>query len=332
VKVLIAIARENNARQDNADASRCADSIKAALSAKNIAADLFFVEPGDFLRSEKNLIRKIKNLNPDCVFNLFEGFSYDAQREIDFAGILEKTGIAFTGNKSKVLEQCLDKNLCKNLLLKAGLPVPAGLCLKPGEGLSSSKLKLPVFIKPCCEDASVGIDKDSLVSNQEDLNKVINLKLQKHPEGLIIEEFLSGNEYNVSFIGQPPYEMLGISIMDYSKVNAQKPFMSYEAKWERQSPDFNKLIPQVIAKNQYSDLEKQIADLCVQAARNIGCSGYFRVDLRQSNNKIFIIDVNPNPDINNDSGFARQAYSAGYTYEEIICKILSLTMERLNLD
>jgi len=326
VKVLIAIARENNARQDNADASRCAKSIKTALSAKNIAADLFFVEPGDFLKSEKNLIKKIKDLNPDCVFNLFEGFSYDAQREIDFACILEKTGIVFTGNTSKVLQQCLDKNLCKNLLIKAGLPVPAGICLKPGEGLSSSKLKLPVFIKPCCEDASVGIDKDSLVSNQEDLNKIINLKLQKHPEGLIIEEFLSGNEYNVSFIGQPPYEMLGISVMDYSKVDAQKPFMSYEAKWEEKSPDFNKLIPRVIKRKQYGDLEKQITNLCVQAAQKIGCAGYFRVDLRQGNNKVFIIDINPNPDINNDSGFSRQAYSAGYTYEEIIFKIVSLTV------
>ncbi|MFH1063402.1 MAG: ATP-grasp domain-containing protein [Candidatus Omnitrophota bacterium] len=327
MKVLIAISRENNARQDNADASRCADSIGAALQKKSISVDCLFIEPGDFLKPEKEIIKKIKSANPDCVFNLFEGFSYDAQREIDFAIILEKSNIPFTGSTSKVLRKCLDKNSCKNILIKAGLPVPAGICLKPGEGFSANKLELPVFIKPCCEDASVGIDKDSLVFNQENLDNAIKLKLQNHPEGIIIEEFLSGNEFNVSFIGRPPYEMLGVSVMDYAKVKAQKPFMSYEAKWEEQSADFNKLIPRVIEKNAYGTLEKEIVDLCVKAAQAIGCEGYFRVDLRQNNNKIFIIDINPNPDINTDSGFARQAYSAGYNYEEIINKIVCLAIK-----
>lgn len=327
MKVLIAIARENNARQDNADAFRCAESVQAALQKKGTEVNFLFVEPGDFLKSEKELIKKIKIKNPDCVFNLFEGFSYDAQREIEFAYILEESGIPFTGNESKVLQQCLDKNYCKNILLKAGLPVPTGICLKPGEGFNLNELALPVFIKPCCEDASVGIDKDSLVFTPEHLNKAIKLKLQSHPEGIIIEEFLAGNEFNVSFIGKPPYEMLGVSIMDYAKVKAQKPFMSYEAKWEQQSADFNKLIPQVIKKEEYGDLEKRITSLCIKAGQAIGCAGYFRVDLRQNNNKIFIIDINPNPDINTDSGFTRQAHSAGYAYEEIINKIVCLAIE-----
>lgn len=182
---------------------------------------------------------------------------------------------------------------------------------------------MPAFIKPCCEDASVGIDKDALVFTKEDLSRTVSSKLKSCPAGLMIEEFLPGKEFNVSFIGKPPYEMLGISIMDYSKVNAKRPFMSYEAKWLKQSADFNKLIPKVIDREKYGKFEKEIIHLCRKAAKAIGCESYFRVDLRQKSDKVFIIDINPNPDINTDSGFVREAYSAGYTYEDTIYKIVS---------
>ncbi|MCG2711811.1 MAG: ATP-grasp domain-containing protein [Candidatus Omnitrophica bacterium] len=326
MKALITIARENNAREDNADALRCAGSIVEALAKKSISGELLFVEPGDFLRKEKEIIKQLKKKNPDCIFNLFEGFSNDARKEIVFARILENSGIPFTGNNSKTLRRCLNKNDCKNLLAKAGIPVPEGICLKPGEELNAQKVALPAFIKPCCEDASVGIDKDALVFTKEDLSRAVSIKLKNYPAGLIVEEFLPDKEFNVSFIGRPPYEMLGVSSMDFSRVNASKPFMSYEAKWLKQSTDFNKLIPDVIDRDKYGELEKEIVDLCRKAAQAIGCESYFRVDLRQKDDKVFIIDINPNPDINTDSGFAHQAYSAGYSYEEIIHKIVCLTV------
>jgi len=324
MKVLIAVARENNAREDNTDALRCADSIARALAQKNVDTEMLHIEPGDFLKKGTGIIKQIKGKNPDCVFNLFEGFSNNAQKEVEFAAILEDRGIPFTGNNSKILRKCLDKNYCKSLLSKSGLPVPAGIYIKQAEELNGQKVTLPVFIKPCFEDASVGIDKDALVFTKEDLSQAVSIKLKNYPAGLIIEEFLPGKEFNVSFTGRPPYEMLGISMLDYSQVNADKPFMSYEAKWLKQSPDFNQLIPAVIDRKEYGELEKEITDLCCQAAQVIGCESYFRIDLRQKKDKVFIIDINPNPDINTDSGFTRQAYSVGYSYEEIIYKIVCL--------
>lgn len=325
MKVLIAIARENNAREDNADALRCAESIEAVLLKKRISAEMMFIEPKDFLKKEDDIIKQIKSKTPDCIFNLFEGFSNDAKKEIEFAAILENSGIFFTGNNSKILRMCLDKNHCKNLLLKADIPVPKGIHLKYAEELDVQKVTLPVFIKPCCEDASVGIDSDALVFTEEDLTRAVNFKLKDYPAGLIVEEFLPDKEFNVSFIGNPPYEMLGISMMDYAQVNAEKPFMSFEAKWDKQSADFNKLTPGVIERNKYGKLESEIIDLCRKAAMVIGCESYFRIDLKQKSNKVFIIDINPNPDINTDSGFMRQAYSAGYTYEDVLGKIVCLS-------
>ncbi|MBI4846791.1 MAG: D-alanine--D-alanine ligase [Candidatus Omnitrophica bacterium] len=322
MRVLITVDREVNAREDTADALRCADSVSLALAKKGISTETLFVEPEDF--SGNAIIEQIKEKKPDCVFNLFEGFSNDAQKEVEFAAILENSGIPFTGSRSEMLGRCLDKNYCKTLLVKAGIPVPVGVCLKRKEDLNSYQASLPVFIKPCCEDASVGIDKDALVFSRKDLNRQASSKLKKYPAGVIIEEFIPGKEFNVSFIGKPPYELIGISVMDYARVNASKPFMSYEAKWVKQSPDFSKLIPEVIDRNKYGELEKEIADLCRKASSVVGCENYFRIDLRQKNDKLFIIDINPNPDINTDSGFSRQAYSAGYSYEEIIYKIVCL--------
>ncbi|MFH1459380.1 MAG: D-alanine--D-alanine ligase [Candidatus Omnitrophota bacterium] len=328
MKILITVAKENNARKDNADALRCADSIVCALEKKYISAEMLFIEPNDFLKNENEVITQIKRKKPDCVFNLFEGFSNDAQKEIEFAAILEKSNTPFTGNNSKALNQCLDKNCCKSLLDEAGIPVPAGIYLKQAEDLNTGHVTLPVFIKPCCEDASVGIDQDALVYTKEDLSRAVRNKLKNYPAGLIIEEFLPGKEFNISFIGNPPYETLGISVMDYTQPNANKPFMSYAAKWLKQSLDFNRLIPQVIEKQKYGKLEKVIIALGSKAAQVMGCESYCRVDLRQKNDKLFVIDVNPNPDINTDSGFAHQAYKAGYSYEEIIHKIVCLTIKK----
>ena len=60
-----------------------------------------------------------------------------------------------------------------------------------------------------------------------------------------------------------------------------------------------------------------------------GCCGYARVDMRMdASGHIYILEVNPNPDISPDAGASIQAAAAGMSYNEFILKIVQLAMER----
>ena len=97
--------------------------------------------------------------------------------------------------------------------------------------------------------------------------------------------------------------------------------MSYDAKWSPETEDFRSLVPEV-ELSLVPSIRENILRQSTSAALALGCRGYFRVDLRERNGELFVLDVNPNPDINVDSGFARQAAAAGYAYEDIVEIIL----------
>jgi D-alanine-D-alanine ligase len=59
---------------------------------------------------------------------------------------------------------------------------------------------------------------------------------------------------------------------------------------------------------------------------------YARIDIRlDKNNKPYVLEVNPNPDISRDGGFARSACTAGMTFEEMIAKIVEHTLDRCRI-
>lgn len=322
--IVIAAAKDGGERKDVLDGLRSLSSVRGVWKNRGFPVKELYLSKGNF-QNPAGIVRTILGLNPLCVFNLFEGFSNDSQKEIDFVRILEGIGIPFTGNPSSTLERCLNKEKVRNILRRENIPVPSGIFIKRPEDLDRAHLEFPVFIKPCFEDASLGIEDDSLLMDRENLYKTVERRLKIFPRGLVIEEFIPGREYNVGFLGDFPYSLLGISVLDYAAYPDCPPFLSYDSKWREDSPGFEALTPSCKEKIA-EDPKREIIAISTDAARALGCKGYFRVDLREKEGRLFVLDVNPNPDINRDSGFMRQAYEKGYSYEEVIEKILNLAL------
>src|SRR5262245_60885409 len=112
------------------------------------------------------LLAGIKRARPDVVFNLFEGLADDPETEAHAVGLLDWLGIPYTGSPFWTLCLARKKHLTKQLLLGAGLPTPDFFAVEEMP-VPECLLDWPVIVKPAEQDASVGLDQGSVVTDQE---------------------------------------------------------------------------------------------------------------------------------------------------------------------
>jgi D-alanine-D-alanine ligase len=72
----------------------------------------------------------------------------------------------------------------------------------------------------------------------------------------------------------------------------------------------------------------ELERIVLRAYRATGCRDYGRIDVRMRGGTFYVIDVNPNPDINPLTSLAYAAAEAGYSYGELGSRIVSLAAAR----
>ena len=108
--------------------------------------------------------------------------------------------------------------------------------------------------------------------------------------------------------------------------------VTYDGKWMQDSLYFKYTNPKCPARLN-KRLLKKVEEIALAAFDAMNCRDYARVDLRlDKNNKPFVIEVNPNPDISMDSGFARAAKASGIEYPELLFRISQLALLRKKSD
>lgn len=319
VSIAIVVNREPDARRpDVSDVLRSAESAAAALSLAGHRAAVFSVTP-ELYRNPDRLLDDLGALGAGVILNFFEGFEDRPETEIVVTRLLRKTGARVTGNLPETLETCLDKARARSVLAEAGIPVPEGRVIRHGEGAESlAALELPLFLKPAAEDGSVGIDADSLARTPKELERSLATKLAAYPAGVIVERFLSGPEFAAGFVGLPgSYRAVGVSVLDYAKAGTGlPPFLSYDSKWAEGSREYTELMPRILVPSEPADRDpfERARAMGERAGAVLGCSGYFRVDMREEAGSLHVLEVNPNPDISPEAGFMRMAAGSGLSY------------------
>ena len=218
---------------------------------------------------------------------------------------------------------CLNKWVAREILRKNGIPVPQGIFIDDLNKIDFKNLCFPLFLKPCSEDGSLGIDESSYVEDEKSLRMAAASKLKQFPKGLVAEEFISGKEYAIGIIGNNPYEILGVGVLDYSLFAENWSYLTYDSKWMANTPEYTKLMP-VLDEPIAPEMMEKLIDLAIMTAEAFKCRGYFRMDARERNGELFVIDVNPNPDTSKEGGFMRMSQKKGYTYEGLFKHIIEL--------
>lgn len=277
----------------------------------------------------RDIVNTLLRISPKFVFNLCEEINGKCELEMCVAGLLEMMGIPYTGSGPFALGLALNKFWVKQILRSSRIPSPRGFLLYPGDEPKTAGLRFPVMVKPAHEDASLGVNGNSVCYDAPSLRKqaayIHNIYLQE----ALIEDYLDGREFNVSVIGDVETEVLAVSEIDFSGLPEGEPrIVSYRAKWDEESEIFKTTVP-VCPADIPKRLENRIKELAVRSYRCVGCRDYARVDMRMdTRGSLHVLEVNPNPDIAPGAGFARAAVAAGYSYTDIILRISQFAIER----
>jgi D-alanine-D-alanine ligase len=255
------------------------------------------------VRDVRAAIESIRRSKPDLVFNLCEGVAGNARWEMHFALAIEMLRIPFTGCDPVATGICGDKILTKRILAANGIPVP-------------SETGVPCIVKPSREDAGIGIDAASVCRTEREVAERVRYIEQTYRQPALVEEFIDGREFNQAlFYGGDGIVMLpaGEIIFDAGVT----PVVGWKAKWAAGSAEDK------ATRNVTPVRIPGLAELCRKAAEVLSIGGYVRFDIRQrASGELCIIDVNPNPDIGEGTGFRKALAAAGIGFRDFLDQLM----------
>jgi D-alanine-D-alanine ligase len=278
----------------------------------------------------KELVLTLTRMAPRFIFNLCEEINGDCELEMCVAGLLDLMGIPYTGAGPLALGLALNKFRVKHMLRAAGIPVPRGYLCAVGQRLKMRALRrFPVIVKPVHEDASLGINANSVCRDLTQLEHQIAYIHDVYHQDALVEEYLDGREFNVSILGEHNARVLAISEIDFSRMPDGEPrIVCYRAKWDEDSEVFRNTVP-VCPATIPARMEKRIKDMALRSSKVIGCRDYTRIDMRtDAGGNPYVLEVNPNPDLSPRAGYVRAARAAGMTYTDLISRITQSALER----
>jgi D-alanine-D-alanine ligase len=267
------------------------------------------------------------------IFNLVEALHPDAPAGYSVPAICESFGKSCTGSDTACQLLAMDKWQSKAVLQAAGLPTPDGALIPLGGSLAAIRLSRgPYIVKPALTDASEGIDADSVVRDIGPALRRAIARVHRHfRQPALVEQMIGRRELNVSLLQRGrAVELLAIAEIDFSAFPSDRPpIVDYAAKWLEESFEYlntPRILPARLTDRQREEVER----LALTAWRALKCRDYTRVDLRLTEQgHPVILEVNPNPDIAPESGFAAALQHAGWRFEQFVKVMLRNAQNRL---
>jgi D-alanine-D-alanine ligase len=260
------------------------------------------------------------------VFNWCEGLPGIPHSEAEVAAVLEELGFTFTGSSSAVLALSQDKPRVKSVLDGMGLPTPPWAVFH--EPAAGEWTTFPAIVKAAHEHCSIGISAESVVCSPAELESRIAFVLERHRQPALVEEFIDGREFHVAAWGNGTVKVLPPAEMDFAGLtDIHDRLFTYEAKYVPGSRLYETIelrVPAELDAAARAELER----LVLETYRATGCRDYGRIDLRYRDGAFYVIDVNPNPDINPLTSMTYAAAEVGYTYGGMGSRIVALAAAR----
>jgi D-alanine-D-alanine ligase len=279
------------------------------------------------------LLEEIKENRPDIVFNLTEVFDQKSYLDKNVVWVLEMLKVPYTGATPASLLICNNKALSKKILSFHRIKVPHFYTFYRHRRIKLVKrIKLPLIVKPLCEEASRGISLASVVDNEESLIERVKFIHESMNMDAIAEEYIEGRELYVSVLGNKQLKVLPFREMKFGDLPQEEyRIATYKAKWDY---DYRERwgIKNVFAGKLAEGLDEKIIEVCKRAYRALNMQCYARFDIRiNPEGEVYILEANANPCLAKNDEFAQSAEKAEIPYNKLIQKIIKLGLERFSI-
>ncbi len=270
---------------------------------------------------------KLRVLAPAFVFNLVETVK-GAGRLIYLApAVLDLVGVSYTGAVTEAVFLTSNKIVAKQFLAGSGIRTPPWLSagsLRRGSPVTDGAY----IIKSVWEHASIGLDDQATVIASHPDELLLELQGRKEKLGGegFAEAFIEGREFNLSLLAaRTGPEVLPPAEIRFDAFPPEKlKVVGYAAKWEPESFEYRRTPRRFDFPEEDAPLLEELERIARDCWELFALRGYARVDFRvDASGRPWVLEVNTNPCLSPDAGFAAAAEQAGISFEQVIERIVA---------
>jgi D-alanine-D-alanine ligase len=254
---------------------------------------------------DRNVAQVLAGLRPDIVFNALHGVPGE---DGSVQGMLDLMGIPYTHSGMVTSVIAIDKELTKQCLVPAGIPMPKGTMVDSESLYAADPLPRPYVLKPLNEGSSVGV---AIVKEASNYGNPIT-RDAKGPwqefDRLLAEPFIKGRELTVA--------VLGDKALCVTELKPKSGFYDFDSKYT------DGLTEHICPAEIPADIAQYMLDTALRAHQLLGCKGASRTDFRWDDEAgmdgVFVLEINTQPGMTPLSLVPEQARHVGISYEQLV--------------
>jgi D-alanine-D-alanine ligase len=278
--------------------------------------EVFFSEKDFSEVSTRNYLEAINSSLFDDIDIAFLGLHGKWGEDGIIQSMLEVRNVKYTGSKVLSSAVAMDKAMSKIIFSQFNISTPKWFMVeKKNSNIEKvkkyidEKIGYPCIIKPNDEGSTVGL---TVCNSPSDIDMGLKSSFE-YSQKTMIEEFIEGRELTVAILDKAALPVL--------EIKPKSGLYDYKSKYTKGMSEY--FVPADIPEDVVKSLQKD----SLKAFNAIGCSVYGRIDFRlNKNNQFFCLEINTLPGMTSTSLVPKMAKAAGITFEELIDRIIKLSL------
>jgi D-alanine-D-alanine ligase len=238
--------------------------------------------------------------------------------------------LPYTGSNPTTLAISRDKIKVKQLLNYHGIPTPDWDYIEDMNDKITEDLEYPLIVKPANSDNFFGINNSSVVTNEQELKKQLKIIVEEFKRPALIEEYIEGSEIDACLIGnEDEVEILPLIKSNFDKMPKQHWHIYSSDLWDGEKSEILNSIKLEKPAKVDKKLETLISEMALDVYNIFDCHDYGKIEFRvDKKGNPFVVELSPNPSLDNNDFIAMSAKLAGYSYEELLEEIIWMAIQR----